>query len=62
LALNAAGEREQALDHLIEIIKQDREWNGQAARKQLLQFFNAWGTADEITIVGRRQSSSLLFA
>jgi len=62
LALNARGNRRAALDHLIEIVKRDRKWNDDGARKQLLQFFEAWGVNDEATIDGRRRLSSLLFA
>jgi putative thioredoxin len=62
LALNASGKRSAALDHLIEIVKRDRKWNDDGARKQLLQFFEAWGVNDEATIEGRRRLSSLLFA
>ena len=62
VALNAAGRREEALDHLIEIISKDRAWNDEAARKQLLQFFEAWGPADELTVAGRRRLSSILFS
>ena len=62
LALNARGNRRAALDHLIEIVRRDRKWNDDAARKQLLQFFEAWGVNDEATIDGRRRLSSLLFA
>ena len=62
LALNARGNRRAALDHLIEIVKRDRKWNDDGARKQLLQFFEAWGANDEATVDGRRRLSSLLFA
>jgi putative thioredoxin len=62
LALNAGGNRRAAADHLIEIVKRDRKWNDDGARKQLLQFFEAWGANDEITVEGRRKLSSLLFA
>lgn len=62
IALNASGEREAALDHIFHIIQSDREWNDQAARQQLLKFFDAWGPADELTIAGRRRLSSLLFS
>jgi putative thioredoxin len=62
LALNAKGRREEALDHLLEIVKRDRKWKDDAARKQLIQFFDAWGPADEVTITGRRRLSSILFA
>jgi putative thioredoxin len=62
VALNAAGKREEALDHLLEIVRRDRKWNDEAARKQLVQFFEAWGTADEMTVQGRRRLSSILFS
>ena len=45
----------------IEAIKRDRAWNEEAARKQLLQFFEAWGFTDPATLAGRRKLSSLLF-
>ena len=62
VALNAAGRCEEAMEHLITSIRQDRAWNDEAARKQLLQFFEAWGHADERTVAGRRQLSSILFS
>lgn len=62
VALNAAGKREAAADHLIEIVKRDRKWNDDGARKQLVQFFEAWGPTDEATVTGRRRLSSILFS
>ena len=62
VALNAKGEREAALDHLIEIVRRDRKWNDEGARKQLVQLFEAWGPTDEATVAGRRRLSSILFA
>jgi putative thioredoxin len=62
VALNAAGQREQAADHLLAIVKKDRKWNEDGARKQLVQFFEAWGPTDEATVSGRRKLSSILFA
>jgi putative thioredoxin len=62
LALNARGQREEAVDHLLEIIRRDRNWNEDGARRQLLQFFEAWGPMDEMTVAGRRRLSSLLFS
>jgi putative thioredoxin len=62
LALNAQGKREEAADHLLEIVRRDRGWNDDGARKQLLQFFEAWGPTDEATLAGRRRLSSILFA
>lgn len=62
VALNAGGKREAAVDHLIEIVKRDRKWNDDGARKQLVQFFEAWGPTDEATVSGRRRLSSILFS
>ena len=62
LALNAKGKRADALDHLIEIIKRDRKWNEDGARKQLVQLFDAWGPSDEATVQGRKRLSSILFS
>jgi putative thioredoxin len=62
LALNSKGRRLEALDQLISIVKRDRKWNDDGARKQLVQFFDAWGPADEATIDGRKRLSSILFA
>lgn len=62
MALSAAGQREQALDHLLAIVRADRTWNEEAARKQIVKFFEAWGPKDELTIAGRRKLSSILFS
>jgi putative thioredoxin len=62
LALNAIGERQGALEELLTIMLKDRAFNDDAARKQLLQLFDAWGGSDPITISGRQRLSSLLFA
>ncbi|HEX2554657.1 MAG TPA: thioredoxin [Microvirga sp.] len=62
LGLNARGRREDAMNHLLEIVRRDRNWNEDGARKQLVQFFEAWGPTDEMTVAGRRRLSSILFA
>lgn len=62
IVLAARGDREAATDHLLEIISRDRNWNEEGARKQLLQFFEAWGPTDEATLSGRRRLSSILFS
>ena len=62
VALNASGRREEALDHLLTIVRRDRKWNDEAARKQLVQFFEAWGATDDMTVQGRRKLSSILFS
>src|SRR5437764_7396284 len=62
LAFNAKGRRREALDHLLEIVRRDRKWNDDGARKQLVQLFEAWGPTDEATVEGRRRLSSILFA
>jgi putative thioredoxin len=60
--LNGVNRREDAIDHLIHIIRKDRTWNEDGARKQLVQFFEAWGPKDEMTLLGRRKLSSVLFS
>jgi putative thioredoxin len=62
LALNAKGDRNGALDELLTLVAKNRAWNDDAARKQLLQLFDAWGPGDPSTIAGRQKLSSLLFA
>ncbi|BEV45685.1 thioredoxin [Afipia carboxidovorans] len=61
-ALNAKGQRSDAATHLLEIVKRDRKWNDDAARKQLLQFFEAWGGDDDATVDARKRLSTILFA
>jgi putative thioredoxin len=62
VGLNARGQREEAANHLLEIVRRDRNWNDDGARKQLVQFFEAWGPMDAMTLAGRRRLSSLLFS
>jgi putative thioredoxin len=62
VASAARGEKETAVEHLLDIVRRDRNWNEQAARKQLVQLFEAWGPKDSATIEGRRRLSSLLFS
>jgi putative thioredoxin len=62
VALNAKGKRQEAVDHLMEIVRRDRKWNDDGARKQLVQFFEAWGGTDEATVNGRKRLSSILFS
>jgi len=62
IALSAAGKRAEAADHLLSIVKRDRKWNEDGARKQLVQFFEAWGPTDEATVDGRKRLSSILFS
>jgi putative thioredoxin len=61
-ALNASGKRGEATQQLLEIVKRDRKWNDDGARKQLVQFFDAWGPTDEATVDGRRRLSTILFS
>jgi putative thioredoxin len=62
LALNAKGDRKGALDELLTLVAKNRAWNDEAARKQIIQLFEAWGPTDPVTISGRQRLSSLLFA
>ncbi|MDH3474646.1 MAG: thioredoxin [Rhodospirillales bacterium] len=62
MALYALGKRESAADELLEIVRRDRTWDDDGARKQLLRFFEAWGPTDPATLEARRRLSSLLFS
>lgn len=62
LALNARGDKEGAVDQLLISVEYDRNWNEQAARKQLVEFFDAYGPKHEVTLGGRRRLSSILFS
>ena len=61
-ALNAMGKRVEATEQLLAIVKRDRKWNDDGARKQLVQFFEAWGGTDPATLEGRKRLSSVLFS
>ena len=61
LAADAAGHREEAADHLLEIMRRDREWNEDGARQQLLKLFESWGMMDPATVAARRKLTSLMF-
>ena len=61
VALSAKGDRAGAADQLIEIIRRDRKWNDEAARKQLLQLFEAWGLMDPASVAARRKLSAIWF-
>src|SRR5262245_24318494 len=62
MALYGSGQRDQAIDELLDIIRRDRRWNDEAARKQLVKLFEALGPTDPLTVSARRRLSSLLFA
>jgi len=62
VALNAKGKRAEAAEQLLEIVRRDRKWNDDSARKQLVQFFEAWGFADPAAVEGRKRLSSILFS
>jgi putative thioredoxin len=62
LAQAAVGDFKGAVDSLLAIVQADREWNEQAARKQLLTVFEAAGASSEVARDGRRRLSSILFA
>ena len=62
LSLYGSGESKKALDELLEIIRLNRAWNDEAARKQMIKIFEALGAADPITIQARRDLSTVLFS
>ena len=62
LCLYGGGQSAQALDELLEIIRLDRAWNEEAARKQMLKIFEALGAGDPVTMQARRDLSTVLFS
>jgi putative thioredoxin len=62
LAHYAAGQKEQAVDQLLEIVRRARSWNEDTARKQLVKLFEAFGPTDPLTISARKRLSSILFS
>lgn len=56
------GDREKGMNDLLDIIRINRSWNDDAARKQLVKFFEALGPTDPLTLAGRRRLSSILFS
>jgi putative thioredoxin len=61
-ALFGAGEREAGIDELLTLYRKDRNWNEEAARKQLVKFFEVMGPTDPLTLSSRRKLSSLMFS
>lgn len=61
-ALFAGGQPEEAMTQLLESFKRDRKWNDEAARKQMVKFFEILGPTHPQTIAGRKRLSSLMFA
>jgi putative thioredoxin len=61
-ALVGANRREEAVDQLLDLFKRDRKWNDEAAKKQLLKLFEAWGFTDPVAVDGRRRLSTIMFA
>jgi putative thioredoxin len=62
LALEGAGDRDGTIEQLLDIVRRDRKWNDEAARKQLVTLFEAMGPTDDRTIAARRKLSSILFS
>ena len=62
MALDAGGDRDGAIAELLELVRRDRKWNEEAARKQLVTLFEAMGLTDPRTIEARRKLSGILFS
>lgn len=60
--LNVQGRREEAAEHLLLVMKRDRTFEDDGARRQLVEFFEAWGPKDPATIAARRKLSAILFS
>ena len=62
LAYYASGRSEETIDHLLTIVQKNRAWNEEAARKQLIEIFDALGSADPLVADSRRRLSTILFS
>ena len=62
IALCGAGRNQEAIDHLLDLIKRDRAWHDEAGRAQLLKIFEALGFSDPVVIDGRKRLSTILFS
>jgi len=62
MALVGEGANEQAVDELLELYRRDRKWNEEAARKQLVTLFEAFGHTDPLTVDARKRLSTLMFS
>jgi putative thioredoxin len=62
MALYGGNDREGAVEQLLESIRINRTWNEEAARKQLIKLFGAFGHADPLTVDARKRLSTILFA
>ncbi|MBF0248972.1 MAG: thioredoxin [Alphaproteobacteria bacterium] len=61
-AMFAAGRAEAAIDHLLDIVRRNKDWNDQAGRKQLIKIFDTLGPTDPLTVDARRRLSTVLFS
>ncbi|MBY5754098.1 thioredoxin [Rhizobium leguminosarum bv. viciae] len=59
---NVEGRRDEAADHLLLVMRKDRAFDDDGARRQLLQFFEVWGFKDPATVAARRKLSAMLFS
>ena len=59
---NVEGKRDEAADHLLMIMRRDRSFGDDGARKELLGLFDTWGPKEPATIAARRKLSALLFS
>lgn len=62
LAYHGDGARAEAIDTLLDLVARNRAWNDDAARKQLVELFDAYGATDELVVGARKRLSSILFS
>ena len=61
LAYYSAGRQAEAIQALLAIIQKEKNWNNDAAKKQLIEFFDGLGASHALSIEGRKKLSSILF-
>jgi putative thioredoxin len=62
VALYGKGQADAAIDELLELVRADRSWNDEAARKQLVKIFEALGFSHPTAVAARRRLSTILFS
>lgn len=62
VALYGKQHTEAAIEELLRVIRADRHWNDEAARKQLVKIFDALGPSHPLTLASRRRLSAILFS
>ena len=51
-----------SIDSLLDIFKNDKDWDDGKAKDQLIQLFDTLGNKNDLVLKGRRRLSSMIFS